>query len=93
MRLKENLLLIYSLGRNSVYVFKNNGTSFIKVTEIKNDNSESDDGFGNGSDIDGDNIIIGATGDDSNQKFIINGTSSSTNNSSSNSGAVYVYKF
>ncbi len=41
--------------------------------------------------IDGDTIVVGAAGEDSNQTTITNGPTASTNNSAENAGAAYVY--
>ena len=78
----------------AVYVYKRTGSSWAQEAYIKASNSEAGDSFGNSrySAIDGDTLAIGATGEDSNQNVITNGTSASSNNSSENSGAVYVYK-
>ena len=78
----------------AVYVYKRTGSSWAQEAYIKAANNDAEDYFGNSrySAIDGDTLAIGATGEDSNQNVITNGTSASSNNSNENSGAVYVYK-
>ena len=59
---------------------------------IRASNAGVDDKFGWSLDISGDTLAVGTPYEDSNQRSITNGSSSSTNNSYANSGAVYVYK-
>ena len=41
--------------------------------------------------LDGNTLVVGVPNEDSNQRYITNGSTSSANNSSSDSGAVFVY--
>jgi len=74
----------------AAYVFVRSGSNWIQQAYLKASNAEMLDGFG-GSIIDGNTIVIGATGEDSNQTTITNGTTATIDNSKSNSGAVYVF--
>ncbi|HHZ98286.1 MAG TPA: hypothetical protein EYN68_01745, partial [Candidatus Marinimicrobia bacterium] len=77
----------------AVYVYKRTGTTWEQEAYIKASNSEANDYFGNSVALDGDTLVVGAYGEDSNQTTITNDNSTaSSNNSNSRSGAVYVYK-
>ncbi len=76
----------------AVYVYKRTGISWAQEAYIKAINSDSYDFFGSHVVVSGDTIAVGASGDDSNQTIIINGTSASYDNSQSQSGAVYIYR-
>jgi hypothetical protein len=58
---------------------------------IKAANAQAGDGLGSVVAISGDTMVVGATGEDSNQTTITNGSSASANNSASSAGATYVY--
>lgn len=75
----------------AVYVYRRSGTTWSQEAYIKASNADSLDYFGSAVAISGNTIVVGAHGEDSNQTFITNGTSSSAENSSSYSGAIYVY--
>jgi len=75
----------------AVYVFTRSGTAWSEQAILKASNSDADDQFGNGVDIDGDTIVVWAEREASNQRSITNGTGGSDNNSNQFSGAVYVY--
>ena len=76
----------------AVYVYKYNGTGWSQQAYIKPVNMELADLFGQSVAISGDTIVVGSTGEDSNQTTITNGLTASANNASNASGAVYVYK-
>ena len=77
----------------AVYVYKRTGTTWEQEAYIKASNSEANDYFGNSVALDGDTLVVGAYGEDSNQTTITNDNSTaSSNNSNNRSGAVYVYK-
>jgi len=59
---------------------------------LKAPNAEANDNFGSVVSISGDTIAVGASGEDSSQATITNGTTASADNSTSNAGAVYVFK-
>ncbi|MDX1958056.1 MAG: FG-GAP repeat protein [Leptospiraceae bacterium] len=82
----------------AAYVFKRNGSIWTNEAYLKAPNGEGDtsqgDSFGTSVSISGDLIIVGATGEDSNQKTIINGTSftQASDHSLTNYGAGYAFK-
>jgi uncharacterized protein YcgI (DUF1989 family) len=76
----------------AAYVFKRSGTTWTNEAYLKAPNAEANDNFGISVSISGDTIIVGATGESSNQTTITSGTLTSSNNSAANSGAVYVFK-
>ncbi|MGE3610869.1 MAG: beta strand repeat-containing protein [Bacteriovoracaceae bacterium] len=76
----------------AVYVYKRSGSSWAQEAYIKAANNEINDYFGSSISISGDTLTVSASGEDSNQTSITNGTSASANNSNADSGAVYVYK-
>ncbi len=75
----------------AVYVYKRIGNSWFQEAYIKAVNGDSGDEFGSSTSLSGDFLAVGATGEDSNQTTITNGTTASADNSSLNSGAVYIY--
>jgi hypothetical protein len=78
----------------AVYVFKRDGGgNWIQDAYLKASNAEGGDRFGVSVAISGSTIVVGATGEDSNQTTITNADgSASSDNSASLSGAVYVFK-
>ncbi|HRG75998.1 MAG TPA: putative Ig domain-containing protein, partial [Leptospiraceae bacterium] len=74
----------------AVYVFKRTGSSWAMEAYLKAPNVELGDNFGQSVSVSSDMIAVGATGEDSNQATITNGTNASSNNSTTNAGAVYV---
>jgi hypothetical protein len=78
----------------AVYVYKRNtdNSSWAQEAYIKAANLYYGDNFGFSVSLDSDTLAVGAINEDSNQKTITNGTSTSSNDSLSDSGAVYVYK-
>ena len=79
----------------AIYIFSRSGDEWTQHAYIKSSNLDANDFFGGhggkGVSVDGDTVVVGAIGEDSNQTTITNGSTSSANNSSSSSGAVYVY--
>ncbi len=77
----------------AVYVFKRTaGATWVEEAYLKAQNAESNDNFGTAVAISGDTVVVGASGEDSNQTTITNGTTASADNSALSSGAVYVFK-
>ena len=70
----------------------NNVSTWAQQAYIKAPNAEAGDRFGSSVSIQGNTIVVGAPGEDSNQTTIINGTAASGNNSAADSGAAYVFK-
>ncbi len=77
-------------GSGAVYVFTRGGTTWSQQAYVKASNTEGGDAFGEDVALssDGNTLVVGAGGEDSNATGI-NG--SQTNNSASTSGAVYVF--
>ncbi len=76
-----------------VYVFKKVGSNWVQDAYLKASNSEGGDEFGQTVAISGDQIVVGALGEDSNATTIDNTNgSASANNDNGGSGAVYVFQ-
>jgi len=71
-------------GAGAAYVFDFDGVFWNQVAFLKADNTEDHDFFGDSVAIDGDTIVVGATGEDG------DGTSPA-NNDASDAGAAYVF--
>ena len=76
----------------AVYVYKRTGVNWAQEAYIKASNNGTSDTFGINVGLSEDTLVVGATGEDSNQSTITNGTTASGDNSNAGSGAVYVYK-
>jgi hypothetical protein len=76
----------------SAYVFRRTGNTWTNEAYLKAPNAEGGDSFGVSVTISGDTIVVGATGEASNQTTITNGNTTSGNNSSTISGAAYVFR-
>lgn len=76
----------------AVYVFKRTGTTWAQEAYIKPVNSLASQSFGSAIALNGRFLAVGAPGEDSNLRAIINGSSASNDTSFTNSGAVYVYE-
>jgi len=76
----------------AVYIYRRSGSTWAQEAYIKASNNNSLDYFGGGVSISGDTLAVAATGEDSNEITITNGTTASGDDSNSNSGAVYIYK-
>lgn len=81
-----------ALGAGAAYIYKRTGTGWSQEAYIKASNAEASDTFGQAVSVNGDTVVVTATGEDSNLTTITNATTSSSDNSVTNSGAVYVYK-
>ena len=67
-------------------------TPWSQQSYVKAANSDNDSNFGTSVSISVDTIVVGATGEDSNQITITNGTTANADSSNSASGGAYVYK-
>ncbi|NOY65916.1 MAG: hypothetical protein GXP13_00720 [Gammaproteobacteria bacterium] len=72
----------------AVYVFTRSGTTWIQEAYIKASNAAANHQFGRSVTIEGDTLVVGATGETSNAT-VINGNQA--DNSLTNAGAVYVF--
>jgi hypothetical protein len=81
-------------GSGAVYIYARSGNTWSRQAYIKASNPEANDGFGTSVAIDGDYLVVGATGEDSDVTGVTNGTpnEASVNNNAANSGAVYLFK-
>jgi hypothetical protein len=75
----------------AAYVFRRTGTTWANEAYLKSPNIEAGDSFGFSAGIDGDTIVVTATGEDSSQTTITNGTTNS-GNGANDSGAAYVFR-
>jgi hypothetical protein len=78
-------------GAGAAYCFTRTGSIWSPEGYLKASNTESDDHFGFSVAAFGENLIAGATGEDSNGTGVNPGLSSESNNSISNAGAAYVF--
>lgn len=72
----------------AVYIFIRQGETWKQEAYIKASNSDVNDGFGASLAIDGDTLVVGAPGENSNANIV---GGNQMNESSDNSGAVYVF--
>ncbi len=72
----------------AVYIFTRSGSTWTQQAYLKASNAETLDWFGKALALDGDTLVVGATGEDSNATGI-NGNQS--DNSASSAGAAYVF--
>ena len=72
----------------AVYVFVRDGDTWTQQAYIKASNAEAGDLFGNSVSLDGDTLVVGALGEDSNATGI---DGDQNNNDASTSGAAYVF--
>ncbi|MFZ5859107.1 MAG: integrin [Chloroflexota bacterium] len=77
-----------AINSGAAYVFTRSGTIWSQEAYLKASNTEAGDNFGFSVAIDGDTIVVGAHGEDSNSP-IVNGNQ--TDNSTPGSGAAYVF--
>ncbi|MCB1204293.1 MAG: integrin [Verrucomicrobiae bacterium] len=75
-------------GSGAVYVYARSGGAWSLQAYLKASNPGAGDGFGTSVAIDGDTLIVGAPGEDSNATGV-NGAQG--NNSANNAGAAYVF--
>ncbi|MBI4996988.1 MAG: FG-GAP repeat protein [Rhodocyclales bacterium] len=76
----------------AAYVFRRSGTNWVQEAYLKAPNAGNGDFFGESVAIDGDTVIVGASGEGSNQTTITNGATASADNSAASAGAAYVFK-
>jgi hypothetical protein len=81
------------VGAGAVYIYRRSGSIWSPEAYVKAANAGPGfyDEFGSSISLSGDTLVVGATGEDSNQVTITNGTGASADNSLSDSGAVYIY--
>ena len=77
-----------SASAGAVYVFTRAGSTWTQQAYVKASNTNAGDGFGASVAVDGDTLVVGASGEDSNATGV---GGSQLNNSASASGAVYVF--
>lgn len=77
-------------GAGAVYVYRRSGTTWAQEAYLKAPNAETNDTFGEVVAIDGDTIVVGASGEDSNQTTV--SPTASGNNAASGAGAAYVFR-
>ncbi|EPG74313.1 FG-GAP repeat protein [Leptospira fainei serovar Hurstbridge str. BUT 6] len=90
----SNLSSTNDSGNNTgaVYIFIRNGATWTHQAYLKAPNASNSDQFGAAVAINGDTVVAGSSGEDSNTTTIINGSNlSSTNDNGSNVGAAYVF--
>ena len=75
----------------AAYVFTRSGSTWSQQAYLKAPNAEGGDFFGSSVTISGDTIVVGASGEASNQTTITNGTTASADNSAADAGAAYVF--
>lgn len=78
-------------GAGAAYVFKRTGTTWQPEAYLKPANVAANFQYGYLLGIDGTTVVVAANGEDSNQRFVTNGTAVSMNTTGTNSGAVYIY--
>ncbi|MCC6216752.1 MAG: hypothetical protein IT376_17970 [Polyangiaceae bacterium] len=76
----------------AAYVFVRTGTTWAEQAYLKPANAQANDGFGGTVAIDGDTVVVAATGEDSNQMTITHGGAASSDDSAVDAGAVYVFR-
>jgi FG-GAP repeat len=76
----------------AVYIFKRQGVNWAQEAYLKASNSGIGDEFGFSVSISGNVVVVGASGEDSNQTTISNGSVAASDNSASSAGAAYVYR-
>jgi hypothetical protein len=78
-------------GAGAAYVFVRSGGTWTQQAYLKAPNAESGDSFGQLVAVSGGTIVVGATGEDSNQTTVTNGATASSDNSASGAGAAYIF--
>jgi alpha-tubulin suppressor-like RCC1 family protein len=81
-----------STASGAAYVYFRSGSSWAQQAYLKASNANGSDKFGQSVSIHGDTIVVGATGESSNQTTISNDGSASFDNSATGAGAAYVFK-
>ena len=77
-----------AFNSGAAYVFVRNGTTWTQQAYLKASNTEEEDYFGNSVAVNGDTIVVGANGEDSNATGV---DGNQNDNSLSNPGAAYVF--
>ena len=77
-----------AIGAGAAYLFELVGGNWVQTTYFKASNTDQGDSFGRSVDLDGDSLVIGSVGEDSNQPGV--NVDQSDNNASA-SGAAYVF--
>lgn len=75
----------------AAYVYAYDGSSWSLEAMLKSSNSDGGDIFGGSVDIDGDTIVVGASGEDSTNTSVTNGLPVPADNSWANAGAAFVF--
>ena len=75
----------------AAYVFTRSGSTWSQQAYLKAPNAESGDFFGSSVTISGNTIVVGASGESSNQTTVTNGPTASADNSAADAGAAYVF--
>lgn len=75
-------------GSGAVYIFVRQGETWKQEAYLKASNADTNDGFGASIAIDGDTLVVGAPGENSNANMV---GGNQMNESADNSGAVYVF--
>ena len=76
----------------AAYAFRRSGNIWTNEAYIKTPNPDLLDQFGISISVSDDTILVGATGEASNQTTITNGSTASANNSATSAGAAYVFR-
>lgn len=85
----DHLPSTYSATRSgAAYVFTRTSGGWTQQAYIKASNAEAGDGFGRGVSLDGDTLVVGATGEDSAARTV---DGDGFDNAASGAGAAYVY--
>lgn len=76
----------------AAYVFRRTGSDWAQEAFIKASNADAFDYFGFSVRIEGDVLVVGSYGEDSNQTTVTNGATASADNTGTDSGAAYVFR-
>lgn len=81
------------VGSGSVYVYTRSGKTWVQQANLKASNAEISDRFGSSVALDGNTLVVGASGEDSTVQWVIPGSpdETATQNGTFDSGAVYVF--
>lgn len=81
------------VGSGSVYVYTRRGATWVQEANIKASNAEISDRFGLSLALEGNTLVVGASGEDSTVQWVISGSpdETATQNGAIDSGAVYVF--
>lgn len=76
----------------AAYVFRRSAGLWEQEAYLKASNANAGDRFGQSVAISGDTVVVGASGEASNQMTVTNGPDASSNNAAASTGAAYVFK-